>query len=48
MWTEAHTEALNTLGDRVWRRLKLCLANPQKALYLHVDVSDTDLSVVLT
>ena len=43
-----HTNALNTLGELVWRRLKLTLADPKLPLSVHVEVDDRDLSAVLT
>ena len=47
-WRQEHTDALNELGELVWRRLKLSLVDPASPLQMYVDVDDADLSAVLT
>lgn len=47
-WRQEHTDALNTLGDLIRKKLTLKLVDQTLPLDLYVDVDDSHLSVVLS
>ena len=46
-WEQKHTDALNTLGELIWRRFKLSLVDMKQPARLYVDADSTHCSAVL-